>query len=103
MNPALAKLMAKMKTPALIGGGAAAGAGAMYGGDKLLDEIYPARRWVPKALQGPLMDAKKMLGDEDTQNLLLALGIPLATAAIPGAGIALERWRNGSGTKKTAG
>jgi hypothetical protein len=101
MNPALAKLLTKMKIPGAVAGGAALGAGGMYAGDKALDEIYPARRWVPKALQGPAMEAKKALSDPTTQQILMALGIPLAGALVPGAGALIEGLRNAS-TAKTA-
>lgn len=97
---ALAKLLSRLKMPGAVAGGAALGAGAMYGGDKLLDEMYPARRWVPKALQGPLMDAKSAIEDPETQQLLMALGIPIAGALVPGAGALIERYRN-AGAKKT--
>jgi hypothetical protein len=100
MSAALAKLMARMKTPGLVAGGAAAGAGAMYGGDKLLDEMYPARRWVPKALQGPLMDAKSAIEDPSTQQLLMALGIPLAGALIPGGAEIIRRLQDVGGSSK---
>ena len=51
-------------------GGAALGAGGVVAGDALLDEMYPARRWVPKALQGPLMDVAEGLGDPEVQRSL---------------------------------
>lgn len=97
MSLALAKLLSQMqaagrgaKAAAPYALGATGGFGAALGGDALLDEMYPARKWVPKALQGPLMDAKSALEDEETQRLLLALGIPLAGGL---AADAFSRWK----------
>jgi hypothetical protein len=91
---ALAKLMARAKQAAPYAAGAVGGAGAILGGDALFDELYPARRWVPKALQGPLMDLKGAVEDEGNQQLLMALGIPLAGALLPGVGEAIGRYRD---------
>jgi hypothetical protein len=99
MGPQLAKLLARLKMPGAVAGGAALGVGGTLAADKALDHAYPARKWVPKALQGPLMDAKSALEDPETQKLLLALGVPIAGAMVPGAAEIIRRFQDGGGSR----